>query len=181
MCSGTACASARPAVARRSTAATKAALATPHRRRTGFARPLLCIARRATGAEATRWYPCASDADLRVQVPERAFVRGVPRYERARTDELRGLRCSAARARSPSGRGALQRLGFLLDGLRPRLAEGGEGIGRRLVLLGRRLVVGLGLVVLARVRFVERGGSRGLGEVVAPRAAGAERCRRQLR
>src|SRR5690348_15514665 len=124
----------------------------------------MSTAARATGAEGTRWYPCASDADLRVQVPERASARGVPRHERARTDELRGLRRGAARARPASGRRALQGLGLLLDRLRPGVAEGCEGRGWRLVLLGRRilllvglgLVVRLGLVVIVRLWFVER-------------------------
>ena len=39
----------------------------------------------------------ASDADLRIQVPERAPVRGLPRDDRARPGEVRGLRRRAAR------------------------------------------------------------------------------------
>ena len=64
--------------------------------------------------------PFRVHADLRVQVPERAPVRGVPRHDRAGPSEVRGLRRLAARARAASGRGPLQGLGLLLDRLRPR-------------------------------------------------------------
>ncbi len=84
--------------------------------------------RRAGLARRGGWYPSASDAVLRVQVPERAPARGVPRHERAGPSEVRGLRRLAARARALPGRRPLQGLGLLLDRLRPRRQEGGEGL-----------------------------------------------------
>ncbi len=106
----------------------------------GDARPSCRGRRTSAGSQAaTRCYPSASHADLRVQVSERAPARGVPRHERAGTDEVRRVRRRAARACASSRRRPLQGLGLLLDRLRPR-PEMGQGVGLVRFLERRRLV-----------------------------------------
>ena len=109
------------------------------------------------GVAAARLLPFRVHADLRVQVPERAPARGVPRHERAGAREMRGVRRLPARARPPSGRGPLQGLGLLLDRLRPRRPEGRQGLG------------------LVRLGLAPASGSSGSGSSAARRAPRATR------
>src|SRR4029453_4969111 len=73
------------------------------------------------------------DADLRIPLPQRARVRGLPADGRSAAGEVRGVRREPGAARAPSGRRALQGLWLLLDRLRALAqARGVEGVvGRR--------------------------------------------------
>src|SRR5919201_2187811 len=68
-------------------------------------------------------------ANVRIQVSERACLRGVQAHYRSAADCVRDLRCITGGDRPVSGTGSFPRLGVLLDGLRPRQTEEGQGRG----------------------------------------------------